>query len=120
MNRSELNYKFAFDGLRNVIPTLKEHKVIKVDVCYSGSGDEGCVDEIEFLDNNENAVPCEISDADNHTIRIAAETILGEEFPGWGNDGGSSGTISLDVESGKITVDHNWILTHTDSKEFQL
>ena len=122
MNRRELNYEMALEGLRDVIPQLKENEVAKVMAHYSGSGDEGCVEEIEFLGNDNNAVPCEMGDTVHHKIKIAATMILAEEFPGWELDGGGDGTINLDVQRGKISIEHaqHFISTAYDSKDSQL
>ena len=38
------------------IQVIKDHNITTIEVIYSGGGDDGCIDEVNFTDHNEEAV----------------------------------------------------------------
>jgi hypothetical protein len=103
--------KEAFLGaLRNI-------GVVSIEADYNGWGDEGQVDSITALraDNSEvnlKRYPCSITGADH--IRTLEDLI--EEFSwdavqhfhdGFHNNDGGSGTVTIDVPTGRVKIAHN-------------
>ena len=135
----EAEARMGFEVLKNLIPILKENKVAKVEIFYSGSGDEGSINSIEFFDKEDISIEpftkhrevtstceacgqlmpfrpdCKVSEQ----LEDAAYTILQGEYPGWEIECGSSGAIFLHVESGEISIS-NGLFGYYDSKDFQL
>jgi len=76
---------------------------------FNGYGDEGSIESIQFLDTDSQPV------------------VLKEQFPkleptfwpllpcGFEDNDGSSGTVCLDVEQGRIVVDIDWNVTATET-----
>ncbi len=128
LTQNNLRHRTGFEALNNLIPALKENKVATVAVHYSGCGDEGSIEDIEFFDTKEEPFtdaqrfgplqPGEVIEQ----LKDAAYTILEEQYGGWEIDSGSDGTINLDVQSGKISIEHaqHFISTDYHSKDFQL
>lgn len=83
---------------------------------FNGYGDEGTIENIEFL----NAEGCLVP------------TMQAEQFPkikenfytllpgGYGQNEGSSGTVRLDVEQGRITVDVDWNVSTTENENYEV
>jgi hypothetical protein len=89
---------------------LRNAGISSVCVSYSGCGDEGQTE----------APQCEGPDGKALELRIPSKgfdldalgDLLGTFVPdGYANDEGGWGTISFDVQGGKIRVEHNWYET---------
>ena len=111
----------AKNRLRDVIlPRLKQWGVTKIEANYSGYGDSGSIDRIDYLDSagepmNMNLVR-PASDPD-------MENVIYEFLPsGFENNDGGQGTLTIDVSAGKVSLLHgdNETVTHENSEEWEV
>ena len=100
---------------KSIIPKLAELGVRKLTVYYSGSGDEGFIDSIEFEPDGV-VIPPELKEQ----ISDLAEEFLYTEHGSWGDNDGSTGTIAIDPVGNKIINEHGWYFTDVnyETKEF--
>ena len=103
-----------------IIPRLKQWGVSKVRAEYSGYGDSGCIDGITYLDAHDQPVNMDL-------VRAASdpdiEDVLYEFLPaGFEINDGSQGTLTLDVLTGKVTIQHqeNYTASNDSTREFDL
>lgn len=98
-----------------IIPKLADLGVTKLTVHYSGSGDEGFIDSIEFEPDGV-VIPPELKEQ----ISDLADEFLYAEHGSWGDGDGATGTIVIDPIKGKIVNEHGWYFTDVnyESKEF--
>ena len=86
---------------------LRAAGVSKVSVSYSGDGDEGRAEPPQF----QNSADCAIeesnlpADLDTATLGDLLEAFAPE---GYEDGEGGHGTITFDLQTGKIRVEHNW------------
>ena len=96
-----------------LIPQFRHYGVAHIEAAYSGYGDSGAIDGVQYRDSTGLRV-------DRETIPTAVHKALDKclyEFLPAGfeiNDGGQ-GTLTLDVETAKITLKHQE--DYTDSRE---
>jgi len=103
-------------ALLTLVDQLGTAGVSRLCATFSGYGDEGSIEGIEFLD------------AEGQPVRAA----LGEQFPnleetfcvllppGFEQNEGSSGTVTLDVEQGRVVVDVDWNVTTTENQCYEV
>jgi hypothetical protein len=103
-----------------IIPRLKQWGVIRVRAEYSGYGDSGCIDGITYLDAHGQPVNMAmVRSASDPNI----ENVLYEFLPaGFEINDGSQGTLTLDVLTGKATIQHqeNYTASNDSTREFDL
>jgi hypothetical protein len=131
------------DPIYQALSNLGVHKLF---VTYSGSGDSGCIDEIEAYDKDAKLVPLPgtpvsvtlmHSDWDfetgkySTTIKSIAEMplkdavdqwcydLLEEHFPGWEINEGSSGTITINPEGREGEIEHTYLIPDYAHRSFQ-
>ena len=111
---------------------LKEHQVTSALVTYCGSGDSGQIDSIGIEGGDTEGVVfpveqlrsmyqddqwVEVRETVNITVEGLIEDlayrILEGSVRGWELNDGSVGQIKIDVETGKITLNHEWFEIHT-------
>jgi hypothetical protein len=99
----------------SIIPKLIELGVTRLTVNYSGSGDEGSIDEIE-VEPEGLALPHELEEQ----ISDLADAFLYSEHGTWGDGDGATGTIVVDPVGAKIINEHGWYFTDVnyETKEF--
>src|ERR1700758_565915 len=99
----------------SVIPKLADLGVTKATVHYSGSGDEGFIDSIEFEPDGF-VIPPDLKER----ISDLADKFLYAEHGSWGDGDGATGTIVIDPIEGKIVNEHGWYFTgvNYETKEF--
>lgn len=115
-----------------VLKMLKEHQATSALVIYCGAGDSGQIDQVEIEGGNTEGVSLpversrsmyqddlwvEVMETVNITVEELIEDlayrILEESVGGWEINDGSAGQIKIDVETGKITLNHEWYEMHT-------
>lgn len=98
-----------------VIPKLAALGVRRLTVHYSGSGDEGFIDSIEFEPGGV-VIPPELKEQ----ISDLADEFLYAEHGSWGDNDGSTGTIVIDPVAERIVNEHGWYFTDVnyETKEF--
>jgi hypothetical protein len=99
----------------SVIPKLAELGVRKLTVHYSGSGDEGFIDSVEFEPDGV-VIPPELKEQ----ISDLADEFLYAEHGSWGDGDGATGTIVIEPVDVKIVNEHGWYFTDVnyETKEF--
>jgi hypothetical protein len=113
-------YYLLQDKLNKLIEQL--HPNITDIICeYSGSGDEGSIESVEFLSGKLDAnlnISNELRDGFNNFFYDYLE----EKHPGWEINDGSSGKIDIDVKNRMVTIVHNEYYsdsnTYTDEDKF--
>lgn len=117
-----------------LIPILAAHGIASVVYAYDGYGDEGQLDETTAFDALGAVLPlpdiaCRRHDtglggavaASDATLAEAVEALgyeaLAASFPGWENNEGALGTITLDVAAGTLAVAHDWRVTALERDE---
>jgi len=103
-----------------ILPALAEHRVANIEAAYSGYGDSGAIDGIQYRDEAGVRV-------DRTTLPAPAieqlENVLYEFLPsGFEINDGGQGTLTLDVQTGKVTLAHqeNYTDTRDSTREFDL
>jgi hypothetical protein len=87
------------------------------EVQYSGSGDDGSIEELTASDNNNNPVP--LQDDFNDAVEDLVYDLLAVHCSGWEIDAGSSGRITINAKTLQGTIEHGWVVTHTESHEIE-
>lgn len=103
-----------------ILPRLRALGVLRVRVDYSGYGDDGAIDSIDFDGAGDQAIDIEKADpALVGDLRDAIYTFLPDGFEI--GDGGQ-GDLTIDVVTGKVTLDHgeNYTDTRHTTREFSL
>ncbi len=103
-----------------IIPRLAQHRVANIEAAYSGYGDSGAIDGIQFRDEagmrvDRKTLPPEVVEQ--------LENCVYEFLPsGFEINDGGQGTLTLDVQTGKITLAHleNFTDTRDSTREFTL
>jgi hypothetical protein len=110
--------------LTPLLPQLRARGVFKVEIKYSGSGDDGAIESIESTNKSDNAV--EIGKELEEAIRTAVYDLLEAEYSGWeisdGEAHGSDGTITLTFNNESCTMEwcHNAHSTNSYKHEESL
>ena len=103
-----------------IIPRLAQHGVANIEAAYSGYGDSGAIDGLQFRDVagqrvDRASVPQDVIEQ--------LETCVYEFLPaGFEIDDGSQGTLTLDVATGRVSIQHQANVTETrdSTREFDL
>ncbi len=95
----------AKNTLRTVIlPALLDSSVANVEVAYSGYGDSGAIDGVQFRDKSGVRVEREKIAA---ALTEKLENVLYEFLPaGFEINDGGQGTLSLNIQTGRLTLQH--------------
>ena len=104
----------------DVLPALAQHRVANIEAAYSGYGDSGAIDGIQY--RNETGSRVDRTSLPTPVIE-QLENVLYEFLPaGFEINDGSQGTLTLDVETATITLKHqeNYTETRDSTREFTL
>ena len=103
-----------------IIPRLRQHGVANIEAAYSGYGDSGAIDGVQFRDAAGQRV-------DRATIPTPVveqlENAIYEFLPsGFEINDGGQGTLTLDVPTGRITLAHqeNYTESRDSTREYHL
>ena len=103
-----------------IIPRLAQHGVANIEAAYSGYGDSGAIDGLQFRDTAGQRVDRASLPQD---MIEQLETCVYEFLPaGFEIDDGSQGTLTLDVATGRVSIQHQANVTETrdSTREFDL
>jgi hypothetical protein len=103
-----------------ILPTLLKHHVANIEAAYSGYGDSGAIDGIQYRD--EAGVRVDRATLPTPVIE-QLENVLYEFLPaGFEINDGSQGTLTVDVTAGTVTIEHgeNYTDTRDSTQEFTL
>ena len=97
-----------------------QHRVANIEAAYSGYGDSGAIDGLQFRDAagqrvDRASVPQDVIEQ--------LENCVYEFLPaGFEIDDGSQGTLTLDVATGRASIQHqeNYTETRDSTREFDL
>ena len=103
-----------------IIPRLVQHRVANVEAAYSGYGDSGAIDGMQFRDAagqrvDRTTLPPEIVEQ--------LETCIYEFLPsGFEINDGGQGTLTIDTQTAKVTItpQENYTEHHDSTREFDL
>ena len=103
-----------------ILPALAQHRVANVEAAYSGYGDSGAIDGVQYRDKSglrverEN-IPATLTEQLENTLYVFLPA--GFEI----NDGGQ-GTLTLDVQDGRITLQHqeNEVISNDSTREWEV
>jgi hypothetical protein len=84
---------------------------------YSGSSDQGQVEELIAHDdmNNPLPLPQELHDA----VEGLVYDLLAVHCPGWEINAGSSGLLTIDAWTLQGTIEQNWVVTEYEHHEIE-
>jgi hypothetical protein len=103
-----------------ILPALAKHWVASIEAAYSGYGDSGAIDGIQYRD--EAGVRVDRTTLPTPVVE-QLESMLYEFLPaGFEINDGSQGTLTLDVRTAKLTLAHqeNYTETRDSTREFDL
>ena len=102
------------DKLRNeIIPALMASGVANVEAAYSGYGDSGAIDGVQYRDKAGVRVEREKIPA---PLKEQLENVLYEFLPaGFEINDGGQGTLTLDVQTGTVKLEHQENYTESTS-----
>ena len=103
-----------------IIPRLVQHRVANVEAAYSGYGDSGAIDGLQFRDRA--GVRVERGSIPDSLIE-ELESCFYEFLPaGFEINDGGQGTLTLDIQTAKVTIQHqeNFTSTRDSTREFDL
>jgi hypothetical protein len=111
----------AKNTLRTVIlPALLESGVANVEAAYSGYGDSGAIDGVQYRDKSGVRVEREKIPT---ALTEKLENVLYEFLPaGFEINDGGQGTLTLDVQTGRLTLQHqeNETVSNDSSREWEV
>ena len=103
-----------------ILPALVQHRVANIEAAYSGYGDSGAIDGLQFRDTAGERVDRESLP---RNVIEELENCVYSFLPAWFeiNDGGQ-GTLTIDVATGRVSIQHqeNYTETHDSTREFTL
>ena len=96
---------------RNIaVQVIKDHNIAKIEVDYSGGGDDGCIDDVRYEDHNENKIdilmkPDVSAEWDDLIYNMISENIEWD----WINNEGGYGQMMIDCTKTpwKVTINHS-------------
>ena len=103
-----------------IIPALVASGVANIEAAFSGYGDSGAIDGLQYRDKSGLRVQREMIPAG---LTEELETCLYEFLPaGFEINEGSQGTLTLDISASRITLTHqeNDTGSHDSTREFDL
>ena len=103
-----------------IIPRLAQHRVANIEAAYSGYGDSGAIDGLLFRDAAGQRVDRASLPKD---VIEQLENCVYEFLPaGFEINDGSQGTLTLDVATGRVSIQHQANVTETrdSTREFDL
>ena len=103
-----------------IMPALRASGVANVEAAYSGYGDSGAIDGVQYLDKSGVLVEREKIPA---TLTEQLENTLYEFLPaGFEINDGGQGTLTLDVQDGRITLQHqeNEVVSNDSTREWEV
>jgi len=104
----------------DILPALRNHRVANIEAAYSGYGDSGAIDGLQFRDSAGQRV--ERASLPKDVIE-PLENCVYEFLPaGFEINDGGQGTLTIDTQTAKVTIQHqeNYTETRDSNREFDL
>lgn len=103
--------------MASTIPYERLQAFEKVLIEYSGSGDEGYINDITAGPAIEGlAIDTELY----QDLEDVAYDLLEENFGGWEINEGSAGTMTIDVKERKVSIHHGWTIETTEYEDKEI
>lgn len=100
-----------------ILPALRSLQVANIEAAYSGYGDSGSIDGMQF--RNRDGVRIERSTIPDQ-MKESLEDVVYEFLPaGFEINDGGQGTLTVDVEAGTVKLDHQENYTETRDSSVQ-
>ena len=100
--------KEAASELDKVLVFLRANGVKEIVVEYNGSGDSGSLSSMVFITKDEKEINGWAAMSPT-SLRVPIERYVYTQLPGgWEINEGSSGTVTINVDTGETELDHNW------------
>ena len=96
------------------VQVIKDHNITTIEVIYSGGGDDGCIDEVNFTDHNEEAVTYPFNKEVQSVFDDLLYDILSDNIEwDWINNDGGYGEMIIDctLDPWKIKINHTQRIT---------
>jgi len=94
-----------------ILPALRPLQVANIEAAYSGSGDSGAIDGVQFRDRKGIRIERSTIPA---ALKESLEDALYEFLPaGFEINDGGQGTLTVDVQAGTVKLDHQENYTST-------
>ena len=96
------------------VQVIKDHNISKIEIHYSGGGDDGCVEEVGFLDHNEDTVDVKMDQSvQSEWDDLLYDMISNNVEWDWINNAGGSGIMYIDCTKNpwKVKIDHSQNIT---------
>lgn len=103
-----------------LIPQFREYRVAEIEAVFSGFGDSGCIDGVQFRDEHGIRVDREGIPT---SVRESLDKCLYEFLPaGFEINEGSQGKLTVDTRTCRLTIQHqeNYTGTRDSIREFML
>lgn len=117
-HREQAKLEHAKHRIRSeILPALHPLQVTNIEAAYSGCGDSGAIDGVQFRDSEgvrieRAAIPA--------ALKESLEDALYEFLPaGFEINDGSQGTLTVDVQAGTVKLDHQENYTNTLDSTFE-
>lgn len=105
---------------KEVIPKLKKQGVTTVHAHYSGYGDSGCIETVDYLDAGKK--PIAILKGQTKIDAVIQDALYGFLPSGFEIDDGGQGDITIDIQAGTVTLEHqeNYVRHNDTTLEYML
>ena len=103
-----------------ILPALVQHRVANIEAAYSGYGDSGAIDGLQFRDTAGERVDRE--SLPRNVIEELENCVYSFLPAGFEINDGGQGTLTLDVATGRASIQHqeNYTETRDSTREFDL
>jgi len=91
------------------VQVIKDHNISKIEVHYDGGGDDGCVEEVGFLDHNQNTIDVKMDQSvQSEWDDLLYDMISNHVEWDWINNDGGYGQMHIDCTKNpwKVKIDH--------------
>ena len=96
-------------NIRKVIQILKDVNIDKIVIHYSGGGDSGAIDDINFTDKDDNEIDGWDRIDEQDVIKDAIEAFIYpklDSIEDWWNNEGGEGTAIIDLNNHSYVIDN--------------
>ena len=91
------------------VQVIKDHNIAKIEVDYSGGGDDGCIDEVRFEDINEKKIYVKLDgEVEAEWDDLLYDTLSHHIEWDWINNDGGYGQMIIDCTKNpwKVNINH--------------
>jgi len=91
------------------VQVIKDHNIAKIEVDYSGGGDDGCIDEVRFEDINEKKIYVKLDgEVEAEWDDLLYDTLSHHIEWDWINNDGGYGQMIIDCTKNpwKVSINH--------------